>query len=204
MVSGGGGCASSVGASDLEISDHSDFLDYLIDDFIKRFFIYSKFCLKDMTIKNRKDRLKVDRQNDRDTPDTSTNSRHGYSYKPYIYVDDRKDGSLNRPRHRVTHVESNTNKNIEPNRPLSFSQFPHCESQMYQSSNVYPILIGSQSRDILNSNCDHLPALCDSGAVVSVPPTSLDDCTGNNSEDEYYFGEQCSGNIARQVLVFLI
>nr|CAH8830952.1 unnamed protein product [Trichobilharzia regenti] len=190
MVSEGG--LSSDSGSDLEASGDSDLsdsrLDNLVDDIIEKLALYPSCKQSEMTIKNRKDRVK----SERDPPGTSTNSRHSFAFKPYPYNEERKEMASHRNRHRCVHIESNINQDIEaPRSPLSYS-FP-VDSSLYPAHSAFnhpPTRHISQQIESL-SPTDCRPHVRENKtSQVKPQPTIVDDASGNNSEDEYYFGKQ--------------
>ncbi|CAH8452838.1 unnamed protein product [Schistosoma turkestanicum] len=189
MVSKGG--LSSGSGSSLEPSDDSDIpdsrLDNLVDDIIGRLSLYTTCKQSEMTIKNRKDRLK----SERDPPGTSTNSRHSFSYKPYPYNEERKDILSHRNRHICPHHEPNISQDIEaPHSPLTYP-YP-IDTSIFPSHGAFTHsqrLLSQQHESLNTSDCR--PHVRESKPNQVIPqPTVIDDGSGNNSEDEYYFGKQ--------------
>ncbi|CAH8457660.1 unnamed protein product [Schistosoma curassoni] len=189
MVSEGG--LSSGGGSSLESSDDSDIpdsrLDNLVDDIIGKLSLYTTCEQSGMTIKNRKDRLK----SERDPPGTSTNSRHSFGYKPYPYSEERKDILSHRNRHRCSHHEPNISQDIEaPHSPLTYP-FP-IDASIFPSHGAFthPQRLVSQQHESLNAG-ECRPHVRENKSNQVIPqPNVVDDGSGNNSEDEYYFGKQ--------------
>ncbi|KAK4472369.1 hypothetical protein MN116_003629 [Schistosoma mekongi] len=190
MVSEGG--LSSGSGSDLETSFDSDIsdsrLDNLVDDIIGKLSLYTACEQPEMTIKNRKDRLKPER----DPPGTSTNSRHNFGFKPYPYNEERKDILSHRNRHRCSHHAPNISRDIEtPHSPLSYpfpidtSIFPSHGTFTHPQTHLMP----QQHESLSTGDCRSHVRENKANQIIS-QPTVVDDNSGNNSEDEYYFGKQ--------------
>ncbi|CAL8071826.1 unnamed protein product [Calicophoron daubneyi] len=193
MVSKGeGGISFNRGSdssgSDTDVSDSH--LDDLVDDLIGKLSIYPSFSSKGMTIKNRKDRVKPDRQPDWDTAGTSTASaRHTHTFKPYSYPDERKDctGHRSRIRPAFSHDSPTVKEANENKHAISFSPYPLLDNTAYQTSPAFPrgqsrLLPASQPSDGID---ECLPSPHDPAKVPVPSPPSTDRDNGNNSEDEY-------------------
>ncbi|CAH8460959.1 unnamed protein product [Heterobilharzia americana] len=189
MVTEGG--LSSGSGSDSEATGDSDLSDYrldnLVDDIIGKLSLYTSCKRSEMTIKNRKDRVKPER----DPPGTSANTRHSFSFKPYPYNEERKEIVSHRNRHRCPHHESNMNQDIEtPHSPLPYS-FP-IDAPIYSShaafAHTQPRQISQQHEPLSSGECRSHVRENKTNQVIPQPAV-VDDGSGNNSEDEYYFGK---------------
>ncbi|KAF5400873.1 OTU domain-containing protein 5-A [Paragonimus heterotremus] len=177
VTEGEGGYSSDSGSDSSCGSDLSDtHLDTLVDDIIGKLSIYSEFHKGTMTIKNRKERTKTDRACEWDAAGpSSTTGRHSHGYKPYAFVDDRKEGTVHRARVRTGHShESSLLKANESPGYQGTPSFPRPQPRPSGTQSDYPV-----SPFECRSNVrEPIP-------IPSAPSPKVDKENGNNSEDEY-------------------
>ncbi|KAA3672261.1 OTU domain-containing protein 5, partial [Paragonimus westermani] len=178
MVTEGEGGFSSDGGSDTSCgSDLSDtHLDTLVDDIIGKLSIYSECKKGAMTIKNRKERAKTDRACEWDAAGpSSTTGRHSHGYKPYAFLDDRKESTVHRARVRTGHPhESSLLKANESPGYQGTPSFPRPQSRSPGTQSDYPV----SAFECRSNVREPIP-------IPSATSPKVDKENGNNSEDEY-------------------
>ncbi|CAH8566191.1 unnamed protein product [Dicrocoelium dendriticum] len=176
IESGGRTSRSSSGLSS-EADSSGGSLDSLVEDFFGKVCVSPSNC-EVMTIKNRKDRIKADRQSERDVAGPSSfASRRPHGFKPYKYPEDRKDNALHRVRVHSTHPHE---------APLGRPN----EGAVYHTpgpfSRVQSHLSIAQS-ECVASGFDGRSGIREQLTKPQPVATSTDKENGNNSEDEYHY-----------------
>ncbi|KER31041.1 hypothetical protein T265_02606 [Opisthorchis viverrini] len=180
--SGGGSGASS----DSESSEAH--IDYLVDDIIGKLSIYPAYSSEAMTIKNRKDRPKPDRQTEWEGAEVCpTHSRHGHGYKPYAFPEERKEAIVHRSRVRPSHQMESTLPDS-----TTYPPAPHF--------NRTQLRVAAQQPEALGNSFEFRGASREPTSTPVLSPIP-DKENGNNSEDEYYAAAHSDDTNLEKLLV---
>ncbi|TGZ66982.1 hypothetical protein CRM22_005050 [Opisthorchis felineus] len=175
MVSRAEGGRSSGGGSGASSDSESSgtHIDCLVDDIIGKLSIYPAYSSETMTIKNRKDRPKPDRQTEWEGAEICpTHSRHGHGYKPYAFPEERKEAIVHRSRVRPSHqIESTLSDST------TYAPAPHF--------NRTQLRVAAQQPEALGNSFEFRGASREPTSTPVLSPIP-DKENGNNSEDEYY------------------